>query len=144
MLSSRSQFATPGGTILTATFSTVPACPPLPSVPMIGNSQGTGYRKTAAVIVLLLVSVTVVFSASPTNIVLILADDLGWKDVGFTGSKFYRTPNIDRLAREGMQFTQAYSPACVCSPSRGAILTGKNPARTAFTTVFDGPGGPDD
>jgi arylsulfatase A len=78
------------------------------------------------------------------NIVFILADDLGWKDVGYMGSTFYRTPNIDRLAREGMQFTKAYSAACLCSPSRGALYSGKNPARTAFTTVFDGPGGPDD
>src|SRR4051812_47455389 len=86
--------------------------------------------------------------ATPTvtrpNIVFILADDLGWKDVGYAGSTFYRTPNIDRLAREGKQFSQAYSAACVCTPSRGAIYSGKNPARTALTTVFDGPGGPDD
>lgn len=83
-------------------------------------------------------------AAPRPNIVFILADDLGWKDVGYAGSKFYRTPNIDRLAREGMRFSQAYSAACVCSPSRGAIFSGKNPARTALTTVWDGPGGPDD
>lgn len=78
------------------------------------------------------------------NIIVILADDLGWKDVGYAGSSFYRTPNIDRLAREGMQFSQAYSAACVCSPSRGAIYSGKNPARTALTTVWSGGEGPDD
>ena len=85
-------------------------------------------------------------NAPPTkpNIVFILADDLGWKDVGYAGSRFYHTPNIDRLAREGMQFTQASSAACVCSPSRGAILSGKNPARTALTTVWSGGEGPDD
>jgi arylsulfatase A len=83
-------------------------------------------------------------AAAHPNIVFILADDLGWKDVGYAGSTFYRTPNIDRLAREGMQFSQAYSAACVCSPSRGAIYSGKNPARTALTTVWNGPGGPDD
>ena len=83
-------------------------------------------------------------AAAPPNIVFILADDLGWKDVGYAGSTFYRTPNIDRLAREGMRFSQAYSAACVCSPSRGAIFSGKNPARTALTTVWEGPGGPDD
>lgn len=81
---------------------------------------------------------------SQPNIVFILADDLGWKDVGYAGSVFYRTPNIDRLARGGMQFTQAYSAACVCSPSRGAIFSGKNPARTALTTVWSGGEGPDD
>jgi len=78
------------------------------------------------------------------NIVLILADDLGWKDAGYAGSTFYRTPHIDRLAREGMRFTQAYSAGCVCSPSRGAIYSGKNPARTALTTVWAGGEGPDD
>jgi len=78
------------------------------------------------------------------NIVFILADDLGWKDVGYAGSSFYRTPNIDRLARDGMQFSRAYSAACVCSPSRGAIYSGKNPARTKQTCVFPGPGAPDD
>jgi len=49
----------------------------------------------------------------------------GWKDVGYAGSSFYRTPNIDRLARDGVQFSQAYSAACVCSPSRGVIYSGK-------------------
>jgi arylsulfatase A-like enzyme len=78
------------------------------------------------------------------NIVFILADDLGWKDVGYAGSTFYRTPNIDRLASGGMQFSQAYSAACVCSPSRGAIYSGKNPARTALTTVWSGGEGPDE
>ena len=78
------------------------------------------------------------------NIVFILADDLGWKDVGYAGSSFYRTPHIDRLAREGMQFSRAYSAACVCSPSRGAIFSGKNPARTGLTTVWSGGEGPDD
>lgn len=78
------------------------------------------------------------------NIVFILADDLGWKDVGYAGSTFYRTPNIDRLAHDGMRFSQAYSAACVCSPSRGAIYSGKNPARTGLTDVFNGPGEPDD
>ncbi len=83
-------------------------------------------------------------AAIQPNIIFILADDLGWKDVGYAGSTLYRTPNIDRLAREGMQFTRAYSAACVCSPSRGAIYSGKNPARTALTTVWNGPEGPDD
>jgi arylsulfatase A-like enzyme len=78
------------------------------------------------------------------NIVFILADDLGWKDVGYAGSRFYQTPNIDRLARDGMRFTQAYAAACVCSPSRGAVFSGKNPARTGLTTVWSGGEGPDD
>lgn len=62
----------------------------------------------------------------PPNIVLILADDLGSADLGCTGSHVIETPNLDRLRAEGMLFTQAYSAACVCAPSRCAILTGKS------------------
>ena len=72
------------------------------------------------------------------NIVLILIDDLGWTDLGCFGSRFYRTPNIDRLASEGMRFTQAYSACTVCSPSRAAILTGKYPARLHLTDWIAG------
>jgi arylsulfatase A-like enzyme len=69
------------------------------------------------------------------NIVFILADDLGWRDLGSYGSEWHRTPNLDRLAREGMRFTQAYSPAPICSAARAAILTGKSPARLNFEFV---------
>lgn len=69
----------------------------------------------------------------PPNIVLILIDDLGWKDLGCYGSRHIATPNIDRFAEESMRFTQAYSNCPVCSPSRAALLTGKNPARLQFT-----------
>lgn len=93
---------------------------------------------------LLLTTIAKSQNETKPNIILIIADDLGWKDVGYAGSTFYRTPNIDRLAREGMRFSQAYSAACVCSPSRGAIFSGKNPARMALTSVWNGPGGPDD
>lgn len=75
------------------------------------------------------------------NIVFILADDLGWSDLGCYGSKFYETPNIDRLAREGGRFTQAYTASSVCSPTRAAILTGKHPARLHLTDWL--PGRPD-
>jgi len=67
------------------------------------------------------------------NIVLFLIDDLGWKDIGCNGSTFYQTPNIDRLAREGVRFTDAYSACAVCSPTRAAILTGQVPARLLLT-----------
>lgn len=67
------------------------------------------------------------------NIVLINVDDLGWTDLACYGSKYYETPNIDRLASEGMLFTNAYASASVCSPTRAAILTGKAPARTGIT-----------
>lgn len=60
----------------------------------------------------------------PPNIVLILADDMAWADVGYNGQKHYKTPNIDRLAKSGMRFNHAYSGASVCSPTRACLITG--------------------
>jgi arylsulfatase A len=74
------------------------------------------------------------------NIVLIVIDDLGWSDLACYGSKFYRTPNIDRLAADGMRFTQAYSACPVCSPTRAALMTGKYPARLHLTDWLPGMG----
>ena len=71
-------------------------------------------------------------SRSP-NIILITVDDLGWTDLGCYGSKYYETPQIDRMAAEGILFTDAYAAAAVCSPTRSAIQTGKYPARTGIT-----------
>ncbi len=71
--------------------------------------------------------------ASPPNILFILIDDLGWKDLGCYGSTYYRTPNIDRLAEQGVRFTDGYAACAVCSPTRAAILTGKYPARLMLT-----------
>lgn len=68
-----------------------------------------------------------------TNVVLILIDDLGWKDLGCYGSTYYQTPNIDQLAQDGMRFTDGYAACNVCSPTRAAILTGKYPARLLLT-----------
>ncbi len=67
------------------------------------------------------------------NIVLILADDLGWTDLACFGSDLYETPHLDRLASQGMRFTQAYSACTVCSPTRAALMTGKYPARLHLT-----------
>ncbi|MBD3386446.1 sulfatase-like hydrolase/transferase, partial [candidate division KSB1 bacterium] len=72
------------------------------------------------------------------NIVFILVDDLGWKDLGCYGSTFYETPNIDRLAAEGMRFTDAYAACPVCSPTRASIMTGKYPARLGLTDWIPG------
>jgi len=72
------------------------------------------------------------------NFVFFLIDDLGWRDVGCFGSTFYETPNIDRLAREGMRFTDAYAACPVCSPTRASIMTGKNPARLHLTNWLVG------
>jgi len=68
------------------------------------------------------------------NIVFILADDLGWRDTSFTGSAFYETPNVERLARRGMYFPQAYAASPLCSPTRASILTGLHPARIGITS----------
>src|ERR1041384_3489539 len=76
--------------------------------------------------------------AFPPNIVLILADDLGWTDLACYGSDLYETPHIDRLARDGMKFTQSYSACTVCSPTRAAIMTGKYPARLHITDWIPG------
>lgn len=72
------------------------------------------------------------------NFVFILIDDLGWRDVGFNGSRFFETPNIDKLAAQGMRFPNAYAACPVCSPSRAAILTGKYPARLGITNFLPG------
>ena len=73
------------------------------------------------------------------NIVFILADDLGYTDIGANNPKtFYETPNIDRLARRGTRFTQGYSACCVCSPTRGSIMTGKYPPRFGITDFIPG------
>jgi len=74
----------------------------------------------------------------PPNFIVILVDDLGWTDLGCQGSTFYETPHIDRLAREGMRFTQAYAACTVCSPTRAALLTGKYPARLHITDWITG------
>ncbi len=67
------------------------------------------------------------------NIVLITIDDLGWADIGCNGSTYYETPHIDRLAAEGMRFTQAYAAAAICSPTRSALMTGRAPTRLGIT-----------
>jgi arylsulfatase A len=73
------------------------------------------------------------------NIVLILSDDQGWNQIGVHGATdFYETPNIDRIVREGVYFTDAYSASPVCSPARASILTGKNPARLHLTDYIPG------
>lgn len=92
----------------------------------------------AAVLLLVLTPLTL---AAPPNVVLILADDLGWADLGCYGSKYQRTPHLDKLAAEGVRFTDAYAAAPVCSPTRASILTGKYPARLNLTDWL--PGRPD-
>jgi arylsulfatase A-like enzyme len=95
----------------------------------------------AWVLALALPTATSAASAAKPNVVFILIDDLGWADVGCNGSTFYQTPNIDRLARQGMRFTDAYAACPVCSPTRASILTGRYPARLHLTDWL--PGRPD-
>ena len=68
----------------------------------------------------------------PPNIIFVLADDLGWSEPGCYGNGFNETPHLDRLAQQGMRFTQAYAAAPVCSPYRAALLTGQHPARVGI------------
>ena len=75
------------------------------------------------------------------NVVIILVDDLGWADLGCYGSKFHRTPHLDKLAANGLRFTDAYASCPVCSPTRAALMTGKYPARLHLTDWL--PGRPD-
>src|SRR5680860_167352 len=77
-------------------------------------------------------------SAETKNVVVVLVDDLGWKDLGYAGSSLYHTPHIDDLASKATVFTQAYSAHPVCSPSRAAIMTGKNPTRVGITDWIPG------
>ncbi len=74
-----------------------------------------------------------VFAAERPNVLFILADDLGAHDLGCFGSRFYETPNLDRLASRGTRFTQAYAASPLCSPTRSSILVGQYPARTGIT-----------
>jgi arylsulfatase A-like enzyme len=100
-----------------------------------------GFLKTAGVAA---VSLACAGMARPNrkkklNMVFLLIDDLGWKDLGCFGSSFYETPNIDRLAAQSMKFTNAYAACPVCSPTRASIMTGKYPARMDNTDWFGAP-----
>ncbi|RDC64512.1 sulfatase [Adhaeribacter pallidiroseus] len=76
-------------------------------------------------------------AAKQPNIILILADDLGYGELGCYGNTFNQTPNLDKLAAGGMRFTQAYAAAPVCTPTRIALLTGQHPARVGITDYLD-------
>ena len=71
-------------------------------------------------------------TARPPNIIIILADDLGWGDLGCYGHPSIHTPNLDRMASQGMRFTDFYSAGEVCTPSRAALLTGRYPIRSGM------------
>src|SRR5207253_6850366 len=79
--------------------------------------------------------------ARKPNVVLIVADDLGGRDLGCYGSTFHKTPHIDKLAKDGARFTDFYAACPVCSPTRASILTGRYPQRINLTDWL--PGRPD-
>lgn len=87
-------------------------------------------------LVVLLTAPSLAASDKP-NIVFFFIDDLGWSDLGFMGSEFYETPNIDRLASEGMVFKSAYANAPNCAPSRACLMSGKYTPRHGIYTVGD-------
>ena len=93
----------------------------------------------AAVLATQAVTAGAVFGApARPNIILIVIDDMGWSDSAVYGSTFYQTPAIDRLAREGVRFTNFYAAGSVCSPTRASLLTGQYPARTGITDWIGG------
>ncbi|MBN1422231.1 MAG: sulfatase [Planctomycetes bacterium] len=89
-------------------------------------------RWLAAAFILILAT-PILAAERPPNVVLILVDDLGWADLACYGSRYYETPNLDRLAAQGMRFTDAYAACAVCSPTRAAVMTGRYPARVGIT-----------
>src|SRR5262249_21179959 len=80
-------------------------------------------------------------AAEKPNVVLIVADDLRWRDLGCYGSTFDKTPHIDRMAKDGLRFTDFYAACPVCSPTRASIMTGRYPQRMNLTDWL--PGRPD-
>ena len=75
--------------------------------------------------------------AERPNVVIVLADDLGWADTGAYGGTAIQTPNVDRLAAEGLRFTDAYASSPVCSPTRAALQTGLHPARLGMHDILN-------
>src|SRR5688500_11917785 len=89
-------------------------------------------RSACPIATVLMLVVSALFAAERPNFVVIFADDLGYGDLGCYGHPTIRTPHLDRMAREGMRFTQFYSAAEVCTPSRAALLTGRLPPRNGM------------
>jgi arylsulfatase A-like enzyme len=97
--------------------------------------------KKRLIVLLLLISCTVLYAqiqGKKPNILIIIADDLGWADLSCYGSTFYETPNLDQLAKGGTKFTQGYATSPVCSPTRSSLMTGKLPVKTGVTDWIPG------
>ena len=103
-----------------------PAAPSMPPVPTGDAADPSRPRETVRST-----------QASLPNLILILMDDMGWRDVGFAGNQFVETPHLDRLAAEGIRFTQSYASAPNCAPTRACLMTGQYTPRHGVYTVVD-------
>ena len=130
-----------------AADSLTKACSLLPSdvaMKLIAGKSGTATRiatkdtDTSPVSIVASPRLNVRTNVKKPNVVFIMADDIGINDLGCYGRKDHHTPNLDRLASQGMRFTSTYCAQPICSPSRLAILTGKHPARLHLTTYLPG------
>jgi arylsulfatase A-like enzyme len=99
-------------------------------------------KQTLVLVLVLGVFCAPLLAARP-NVVFILADDLGQRDLGCYGSTFYETPHLDRMAKDGARFTDAYAACPVCSPTRASLMTGQWPQRTGITDYIGAPLTPD-
>ena len=93
-------------------------------------------KNSIALVLILLASST--FARDKPNVILLLADDLGYSGLKCFGSDLHETPNLDKMAADGMKFTSAYSACTVCSPTRASVMTGKYPARLHLTDFISG------
>ena len=105
--------------------------------------MGLNYLGALSSVALCVLPTSVVEAAdiAKQNVLFILVDDLGWNDLSCMGSTFYETPNVDRIARNGIKFTSGYAACSVSSPSRASILTGKSPSRHGITSWIGDPSG---
>ena len=99
--------------------------------------HGIGLARACTFVFGLLLAATASAADRPPNVVVVLLDDMGWRDVGFMGNSFVETPNIDRLAGAGMVFTQAYASAPNCAPTRACLMSGQYTPRHGIYTVVD-------
>ncbi len=105
---------------------------------MTGLSRISGISYLASGVAVLLCLAGCAPAEPPPNVLLVIVDDLGWRDLGVYGSTFHETPAIDALAAQGVRFTQFYAASSVCSPTRASIMTGKHPARLHITNWIGG------
>ena len=100
------------------------------------KSKWTLPRFTVTLATAVVLSAHVTAAPQPPNVIVILIDDMGWADSSTYGSEFYQTPNLTRLAEEGMRFTDAYAASPLCSPTRASIMSGQYPARLRITVAI--------